>query len=249
MIIDAHAHIGRFNSWPLAEAGPDRVVEMLKREGVSYALTSAAKSIAYHCPEGNAEVLLAAKKHKEILPLLCVNPRYPREAMEQLEGCRAKGFVGVKLHPSRQQYSLQAPEAAPVLDYCEKNGIAVLTHSAETDPKCGPAAIEFVARTYPKLQLVVGHACLFSSRRVVSIAEECPNLFLELSVNYEAAKLEDSFQRLGADRLLFGSDVPLHNPSVMVQRIRVMGLSKEDEEKILSGNAVRVFGLGDKVAV
>ena len=247
MIIDAHAHIGRFNSWPLAESDPEGVVEMLKREGVSYALTSSAKSISYDCPEGNAELLAAAKKHKELLPLLCVNPNYPGEAMELLEGYRAGGYVGVKLHPSRQAYALDSPEAAPVLEYCEENEIAVLTHSAEPDPKCGPAAIRNVARNHPRLRFVVGHACLFSSRRVVAVAEEHPNVYLELSVNYEAAKLEDTFRRLGPDRLLFGSDVPLHNPSVMVQRIRVMGLPEEDEEKILSLNTIRVFGLEDKV--
>ena len=75
MIIDAHVHIGRFNSWPLAKGRPEDVVKMLRAEGIDRGLVSSAKAIAYDCPAGNADVLEAAAQYTEILPLLCVNPR------------------------------------------------------------------------------------------------------------------------------------------------------------------------------
>jgi len=78
------------------------------------------------------------------------------------------------------------------------------------------------------------------------MAERYPNVYLELSVNYEAAKLEDTVERLGSRRLLFGSDAPLHHPSVMLQRIRVIGLGTDDAENILCGNARRLYGLGHR---
>ena len=243
MIIDAHGHIGLFNSWPLVKGRPKNVVNILRNEGIDYVLVSSAKAIAYDCPSGNAEVLEAAAKYKEIIPLLCINPQRPEEAFAELSTRQARGFVGVKLHPSHHAYSLTSPAARAVLELCEESQVPVLTHSAEDDPGCGPQAIATVAERHPDLLLIVGHACLFSSREVVDVAEEHPNLYLELSVNYEAAKLEDTIERLGCERLLFGSDVPLHNPSVMVQRVRVIGLPKEEDNKILCENARRLFQL------
>jgi len=243
MIIDAHGHIGMFNSWPLVDGRPENVVNILRNEGIDYVLVSSAKAIAYDCPSGNAEVLEAAAKYEEIIPLLCINPRRPEEAITELSTRQARGFVGVKLHPSRHQYSLTSPAAEAILELCEEGQVPELTHSGEDDPGCGPQAIATVAERHPDLPLIVGHACLFSSREVVDVAEEHPNLYLELSVNYEAAKLEDTIERLGCERLLFGSDVPLHNPSVMVQRVKVIGLSKKEEDKIFCENARRLFQL------
>lgn len=246
MIIDSHAHVGMFNSWPLVRGAPDDLVAMLRAEGVDYALISSAQALYYDCRAGNVEALEAATRHKELLPLLCVNPRRRQEAMDELGDMRERGFVGVKLHPTSHEYSLVSGEAEVVLDRCERNEVTVLTHSAEDDPRCNPAAIAAVAERHPSLKLVVGHACLFSSREAVAMAERYPNVYLELSVNYEAAKLEDTVERLGSRRLLFGSDAPLHHPSVMLQRIRVIGLGTDDAENILCGNARRLYGLGHR---
>lgn len=243
MIIDAHAHIGRFNSWPLAKERPEDIVGILHREGIDYAVTSSARAICYHCPEGNAELLEVAARYPQIIPLLCVDPRRHEEALAELADWQTRGFVGLKLHPTVHEYSLASPAADEVLAFCEEAGMAVLTHSAEEDPGCNAEAIATVAERHPELDLIVGHACLFSSRQAVEVAERHPNVYLELSVNYEAGKLEDTIERLGCDRLLFGSDVPLHNPSVMLQRIRVIGLPEQDEHKILCENARRLYGL------
>ncbi len=243
MIVDAHAHIGKFNSWPLAKGKPEELVGILRREGIDYALTSSALAIYYDCPAGNAELIRAAEEYKEIVPLLCVNPRRKQEAITELNSWQERGFVGLKLHPTAHEYSLTSPAAEAVLDFAEEADMPVLSHSSEDDARCGPAAIRAVAERHPGLALIVGHACLFSSREVVEVAEEHPNVYLELSVNYEAGKLEDTIDRLGCDRLLFGSDVPLHNPSVMLQRIRVVGLPKPDEDKILYQNVQRLYNL------
>ena len=43
--------------------------------------------------------------------------------------------------------------------------------------------------------------------------------------------------------MMFGSDCPLHHPSVMLQRLRVVKLAKEEEEQILWKTAQKVFSL------
>ncbi len=219
---------------------------MLRAEGVNYALASSAKALFLDCPEGNAEVLEAAKKYKEVIPMLVVNPWHPKQALKDLEQFRQNGYVGVKLHPNWHNYPLNSRAAEPILEFCQKEQIPVLTHSTGGCPLSGAGVIKDVAEKYSELKLVVGHGGIFSDRQVAQVVMDYPQLFLEISVEYEAGKLERTVEMIGPDRLLFGSDCPLHNPSVILQRVRVMKLSKDDEEKILWKNTAKLFALDMK---
>jgi len=244
MIIDAHIHLGSFSvSYPFAESKIETVVEMLQKEGVDYALASSSKALHYDCPEGNKEVLEASRKYKEIIPYVVVNPWHQRQALGELEQCRQNGFVGVKLHPNCHQYPLNSPLAEPVLKFCQRRQIPILTHSTGCSPLSGAEAIKAVADKYPDLILVVGHGGIFSDRQVAQVVMDYPQLYIEISVEYEAGKLEKTIEMVGADRIMFGSDCPLHHPSVMLQRLRVIKLSKKEEEQILCKTAQKVFAL------
>ena len=244
MLIDSHIHLGSFSvAYPFVESRMEKVIQMLRDEGVNYALASSSKALHYDCPEGNAEVLAAAKKYKEIIPCLVVNAWQHAQAMSDLEQWRANGYVGVKIHPNCHNYPLNSKAAEPILEFCQKEGLPVLTHSTGGCPLSGAGAIEDVAKKFNELKLIVGHGGIFSDRQVAQVVKDYPQLFLEISVEYEAGKLERTVDMIGPDRILFGSDCPLHNPSVMLQRVRVMKLSKEDEEKILWKNTARLYDL------
>jgi aminocarboxymuconate-semialdehyde decarboxylase len=65
------------------------------------------------------------------------------------------------------------------------------------------------------------------------------------TVCYDADVLRSSYAFVGADKMVLGTDFP-HQISDLenaVQRVRLLGLAKEEEEKILGGNAVKLLGL------
>ena len=62
--------------------------------------------------------------------------------------------------------------------------------------------------------------------------------------------VRSAIEFFGADHVLFGSDMPLGGPQVIpdtVADVRAVGLSPEDEQKIMEGNAERVLGLSARV--
>lgn len=244
MLIDSHVHLGSFSvAYPFAESRTEKVIQMLRDEGVDYALISSAKALHHDCAEGNTEVLTAAKKYKEVIPYLVVNPWHPKQALKDLEQWRENGYVGIKIHPECHNYPLNSRIAEPILEFCQQQQVPVLTHSTGGSSLSGAGAIKDVAEKYSDLKLIVGHGGIFSDRQVAQVVMDYPQLYLEISVEYEAGKLERTVEMIGSDRILFGSDCPLHNPSVMLQRVRVMKLSKDDEEKILWKTAVSLFSL------
>jgi predicted TIM-barrel fold metal-dependent hydrolase len=48
-------------------------------------------------------------------------------------------------------------------------------------------------------------------------------------------------ERVGPDRVMFGSDIPFHHPQVEIDRVLLAGLSPELLERVLSTNARALF--------
>lgn len=62
--------------------------------------------------------------------------------------------------------------------------------------------------------------------------------------------VRSSIEFFGPEHVLFGSDMPLGGPEVIpdtLADVRAVGLSPEDEQKILQGNAERVLGVATRV--
>jgi Amidohydrolase len=58
-------------------------------------------------------------------------------------------------------------------------------------------------------------------------------------------KILEAVQRVGPDRVLYGSDAPFHHPSVEIQKVMVSGLSADLVERVLGDNARRLFRVPD----
>ena len=72
------------------------------------------------------------------------------------------------------------------------------------------------------------------------------NLYVDCSSTFYAIPKEKTKQLIdayGTDRVLFGTDYPMWNPKTEIDYFYSLGLSKEDNKKILHDNAVRVFNL------
>jgi predicted TIM-barrel fold metal-dependent hydrolase len=75
------------------------------------------------------------------------------------------------------------------------------------------------------------------------MAERHPNLYLETSAMPYPSKIAQAVQRVGAERVIFGSDGPGCNPRLEVEKVRMLGLGRDAEGCILGGNATRLLGL------
>jgi len=68
------------------------------------------------------------------------------------------------------------------------------------------------------------------------------------TVGYGAAPLEYCYARLGADRMLFGTDHPYAAPSVPRDLVERLPCTMAEREQILAGNAQRLLRLDAAVA-
>jgi len=97
-----------------------------------------------------------------------------------------------------------------------------------------------VKEAYPDLRLVLTNLSQGRNREYVSFAKYFPHVYLETSCAIEYRGLENSSSILGAERFLFGTNMPLKEPYDKIQQILFSGLSQEEKELIAHGNYERL---------
>jgi predicted TIM-barrel fold metal-dependent hydrolase len=121
-------------------------------------------------------------------------------------------------------------------------------HSAPTLFHCGdepmatPLAIAAAAEACPEATIVLGHmGGYFHVDEAIAVAERFPNLILETSAMPYPAKIREAVERIGVERVIYGSDGPVCSPRIEVEKVRLAGLSSAAERAVLGENALRLL--------
>jgi predicted TIM-barrel fold metal-dependent hydrolase len=162
---------------------------------------------------------------------------YRREAARCV---RDLGFVALKLNPMQHLTSPIMANANKVFDSASDLGVPVIVHTGLGAPWSLPALSIPQARRHPDLPIILAHAgfAVYTSDAYVA-ALECDNIYLEPSwcgIN----EVQWLIKELGADRILFGSDLPENLPVELV-KYKSLNLTPDQLAACLGGTAARLF--------
>jgi predicted TIM-barrel fold metal-dependent hydrolase len=110
---------------------------------------------------------------------------------------------------------------------------------------CGANDIVKMARAFPGLKFILAHANFPDGAEGPARAvRDCPNVWVEpCSSAATRGKVEGLVRAVGADRVLFGSDLMLIAPELTIGLIQDSTLSEEEKRKVFYTNAKALFGL------
>ena len=177
-------------------------------------------------------------------------------ACEDIEGkmrfIRESGFLGVKIHPDYQDTFITDEGYVRILECAREYDLIVVTHAGvdggfrDRPVKCPPALALELIRKVPYEKLVLAHLGGNEMPREVYELLAGERVYLDTSyvLRFTDRETFDALlERHGDDRVLFASDSPWSSIENDVALLRSFGLPKETEERILSGNAMRLLGL------
>lgn len=253
MYIDIHTHLNA----PGAVPAPDEMARMkrlARRHGIGRAVALGnLVSVGGPNPSPdeihtiNDNSLAAMRAHPDFFIGFCyLNPEHPADySLGELERCVVRGgmkgikfWIAVKATDRRHD---------PLLKRAEELRVPVLYHAWYKQTEQGknestPAQIADLARRFPRVPLVMAHLTGDGERGVLDVLD-CPNVLVDTSGGQpEAALVEYAVRRLGAERVIYGSDWPIRDFGVQVNRVRGARLSAEQQELVLRGNAERILG-------
>ena len=246
-VFNTHAHHGTFGAIYFPDGGSaDAMVTAMDRAGVRIAIVSSHEALNDPINGNHVTASVIAAYPDRFRGWLVVNPLYPHQLAKDLEKFdvwQAQGFVGFKIHPGWQQYPLIGPNYKPIFEYAEERGIPILSHTWGQDPFCGSAQVREIVEAYPSIPFLAGHAIHGEWDQAIALAREHPNLYLELTAAYSVnGVLEYLVAGVGAERIVFGDDLPWFDPMHGIGCVLCARISDDDRHAILHKNAERLFG-------
>ena len=255
MIIDVHVHYG-FLFFPIKPFGVEDLIRKMDTFNFDVSIVSSLRGIFHDFRDCNRELHDAISKYPERLKgYIVVNPNYPDESLRQIdEYSKIRQFIGVKLHASWHNQPVDGEKFELIFDRCEKLNLPVLVHSYVVDDSgdqvsC-PERIANVARRHSN-PIIIAHMG-GNSKRTVKAVKNIKNVYVDISSGRERAsqlyvwklgRVDDCVKELGADRVLFGTDFPLLDPSICMGMIEDSYLSREEKELVMYKNACRIFNI------
>lgn len=234
-IIDAHAHVGRFGSWAGVSCTAADLVREMRHFEVSKAILFAldnelARKAVVSYPERFIGYVWPNPHDADAIGLV-------KRAIKEWH------FRGVKLHPLMHAFLPTDEEVIPIVEFAEKEHIPVAIHSGHP-PFSLPWSIGELADLYPRVRIVMlhmGHAHGVYIQAAINTARKYDNIILETSGVSMHSKIREAVERVGEERVVFGSDYPFHDYSVELQKVKVAELNQRQMTKVLHENATRLL--------
>ena len=249
-VVDMHSHVGRQTHFRMHD-GAERYVRIMDAAGVDVAPVSCIFfETARRCNE--AVERFVAQNPDRFFGVAHVTPRYPDEAMAELERAFSLPvFKMLKLYPDYLGKPIDDPSYDPIFQWCDDHRIVVKSHSSftsDSDVLTAPERFIDLAARYENIRWVLGHSgnAMAGQEQAVAAAQSSRNIWLETCTSHgEHGTIEYLVEGAGADRVLYGSDMPLMDAPQQIGRIATADMDDAAKRRVLGLNAMELLGIGE----
>jgi predicted TIM-barrel fold metal-dependent hydrolase len=199
----------------------------------------------------------AAKHPQRLACLVGLDPILmdPAGMREEVRDKLGKGAVGLKIAPLFLDAAPSDERVAGVFELAAEHGVFVLSQAGANG--YGPHAdwghpryFDAVLRAFPQVPVQLAHLGLGAEDEVARLTARHPNLYADTSARlhllgrpgeWSLSEAADWLRRIGIDRVLFGTNYPMHEPAEYLAVMRALPLSETEREQILHRNARRLL--------
>jgi predicted TIM-barrel fold metal-dependent hydrolase len=224
---------------------------------IEKAVVSSLHSVFYSdAHSGNEELARWVHPHCDrLIACATLNPAYPGCAQDLRQCCEEWGMRGLRLFPAHHRFSLASAECHELVAAATERGLHVAIpsrledrrqrHWMDTVGEVKLSEIAELARACPRAEIVVleaigvenspfvrdsslaGARVRFEFSRMATVLQQTIPLLLE---------------RLGAQRLVFGSGAPLKIPGPAVLKLELLKVPAEVKAQLAADNMARLLG-------
>lgn len=243
MIIDSHMHLGEDLIFNTNDSEED-LLAYFEEWGIGGALLQPGIMPVDYKAAHKRVYELTKKRPDSIWGCTVLPPYWETTQYEAFVKWTVEelGFKALKLQPYAFCASPLAPQSQKVFETAIKLNIPVIIHTGNGVPCALPSLAIPVAKAYPELSIVLAHsgAGMYGAEALIA-AQQCPNITLETSWT-TVMDIQSFIRELGAERVMFGTDVPL-NAGAELGKYKALHLTNEEYAWVYEGTARRVFHL------
>ncbi len=185
---------------------------------------------------------------------------------EELTRLAAAGIKGIKIHPLYQDTDIDDIRYLRILGRAAELGLITVMHSGwdigfPGVVRCSPAMTRNALRQLGSIPMVLAHMGGWKAWDQVCGELGDTGCYIDTALALDAiTPVDDHYtpqelalldaesfcgilRSFGAHRVLFGTDSPWASQEQELQKLRALPLTREEQEKLFSGNARKLLGL------
>lgn len=238
----------------------DDVLQNMNKTGIDFTImANFAPAKIIH--KNNTWSIEMGRQHKNLVPLVSFHPDMEEPMDKLMEEYMLSGAKGIKFHPMAQGFAPDDARLDIVYKMCEDTEFPVVFHcgrvsNARLNNFADVDSIMPVIKKYPKIPFVLTHMADGNIGDVFKISDMYENVYFDTSIvitgyppllKYNEPSWPDNevveyvIKKIGADRVIFGSDYPWGSPAHDLNRFMEMGIEDFEKSMILGENAIKIF--------
>lgn len=236
LVLDGHTHVG---DWPhganfrdAAEAA-EGAVAVMDAYGVDVAcvLSGSYWANGSDYRMGNDFLLDVVRRAPgRLIPFAHVNPNDSLPTiMSELERIFDAGVHCLKLYNSYQGYPGDGPNLLAVYEFAQAHRMIILNHHWSEQE------LRNISAQFPGVIFIRAHG------GASSLSHEVPNIYDNIWALWPLEHIEQGVQQYGPDKILFGSDAFMNDPSVGLGMVVYADIPDDQKRAILGLNMARLL--------
>ena len=235
-VIDSHAHVDEYEAFGWFDP-PEVLVELLDEAGIERAVVMTYADAPVLKPDALRYLHDACKKYPgRLIPYARINP-HAGNAADLLEDAIVDlGMKGLKIHGESVTAAAHHPSVVRLVKKAAAFDAPVLFHSGDESLSL-PWQFAALAEEAPEAKIILAHMGGYHhTEDAIALCERYENLLLDTSACPYPHRISEAIERLGAHRVLFGSDGPGCNPALELRKIERLGLPENERRLVLHDN-------------
>jgi len=244
MIIDSHAHMDEIPSLGWIDP-PERVISFMDKAGIDKAVVSTYCNLPGIKDDALEYVLEGVNKYPDrFIPYVRLDPWYGDRALAVLDkAVREYNFKGVKFHPVHYSLHPFGEDTVKIMRRAAEFDIPVLFHCSD-EAMCLPLQIAEAVRQSPATKVILAHmGGFYHMEDAIRVCKEFKNVYMDTCESPFIHGIAKAIKEVGADKILFGTDIPTDNPIFEIEKIKALKLSKDEEDLIFYKNIARLLNM------
>ena len=258
--IDIHNHFGEIPGLTASTRDVDAIESYARRAGFEYSVCSSYFAYYDDMDAGNQEMLEKIAGRPRLLGSPVVNPTHLEASIRWLdEFAKNDRLAHATITPDTVLDRGGSEGFMRLFAEAAKRGVPIFYNGPNWDFTRLPryptgvgyapfvrggrasdlAMFREIGRRHPDLPVIIGHGL---GEDGIQLAADTPNVYLELSGSYpNRSGLRRAIDTVGADRIVFGTDMDLIVPAFALGIYHDADLSPEEDRLLMAENARRIL--------
>ncbi|MDB4897804.1 MAG: hypothetical protein JWN15_4066 [Firmicutes bacterium] len=233
-IIDSHTHVDKVGWFD----PPETIIRLLDEAKVDRAIIMTYVDAPGRTSDALEYIAESCARYPDrLIGYARMNPGYGQQAIDMFEhAIRHYGMKGLKLHPVSYLQHPASPQTVAIVQKAAELNTPVLFHCGDEELSL-PLQIARLAELVPDARIILGHCGgYFHTKDAIRVAQRHANIYLETSAMPYPAMIRQAVESIGAHRVLYASDGPGCDPTIEVRKVRLAGLSPDEEHQLFFEN-------------